>query len=148
MTIRCAPFRGGVPLDDHGLTLIEVMIASLIMIVVLFWLAQYYVSGRRHLDYEEDRRRATALAQARLDEVRRWSYPYLLSHIGAPPHDTTVTVENRSYTVRLVAAAGPNPHTTTVSAIVSWNATLPYAPGNVFTRQDTVTTLIARIPIP
>jgi hypothetical protein len=120
------------------------MIAAVIMIVVVFWLAQYYVLGRRHLDYDEDRRKATVLAQARLDEVRRWSFSYLAGHVGGAPHDTVMTVDGKGYQVRLLAGAGPNPNTVTVSAVVTWDATLPYARGNAYTASDTTTTLITR----
>jgi Tfp pilus assembly protein PilV len=136
--------RPRVFLDTRGLTLLEVMIAALIMIVVMFWLAQYYVLGRRHLDYDEDRRKATVLAQARLDQARRWSYSYLAGWVGGAPHDTVMAVDGKSYTIRLLASAGPNPNTVTVSAVVNWDATLPYARNNAYTASDTTTTLIAR----
>jgi len=130
--------------DQRGITLIEVLIAALILVIVMFWLTQYYVQGRKHLDYEEHRRKATALAQARLDEVREWSYDSLVGLIDSTSVDSVMTVDGRTYTVRLLLSAGPAPHTTTVSAVVEWEAAVDYDPGNAFTRRDTTTTIIGR----
>lgn len=129
---------------DRGMTLIEVMIAALLLVIVLFWLTQYYVQGRKHLDYEEQRRKATALAQARLDEARTWSYDYLLSLADSVAAETTRVVDGRPYTVGLRVEPGPNPYTSRVEAVVTWEAARNYEAGNAFTRSDTTTTLIAR----
>lgn len=129
---------------DRGMTLIEVMIAALILVIVLFWLTQYYVQGRKHLDYEEQRRKATALGQARLDQARTWSYDYLRSLADSVAADTAMVVEGRTFTVGLVVGDGPNPYTSQVQAVVTWEAARNYEPGNAFTRSDTTTTLIAR----
>jgi hypothetical protein len=120
------------------------MIAAVILLVVMFWLTQYYVLGRKHLDYEEQRRKATAVAQGRLDETREWAYSYLKSFVGGAAPDTTFRVDGRDYAVRIEVDPGPNPHTVTVRAIVSWEATLEYDRGNTFSRQDTTTTILGR----
>jgi hypothetical protein len=126
------------------LTLIEVLISAVILIVVMFWLTQYYVQGRKHLDYEEHRRKATALAQARLDEVRGWSYDSLISFMDSTVVDTLMNVDGREYTVSLILSPGPNPHSTVVSAVVEWEAALSYESSNTFPRRDTTTTIIGR----
>lgn len=124
--------------------MIEVLIAAVLVIVVMYWLTQYYVMGRKHLDYEEHRRKATAVAQARLDQVRDWPYDYLASLVDSVTVDTTMVVDGRSYDVSLTFSPGPNPHATKVQAVVMWQAGLPYEPGNAFTRRDTTTTLVGR----
>jgi hypothetical protein len=111
---------------------------------VMFWLTQNYVQGRKHLDYEEHRRKATALAQARLDEVRNWPYDSLVSLMDSTSVDSIMSVDGRSYTVRLLLSPGPAPQTTTVSAVVEWEAAVDYDAGNSFTRRDTTTTIIGR----
>jgi hypothetical protein len=130
--------------NERGLTILEVLIAAVLLIIVLFWLAQFYVQGRKHIDYEEHRRKATAVAQARLDALREWPYDSLQVWVGAGTLDTTLVMDGRTYDVHLLFAAGPNPHTTEVSAVVEWNAAVPYEPGNTYTRRDTTTTFIGR----
>lgn len=130
--------------NESGLTLLEVLIAAVLLIVVMFWLTQYYVQGRKHLDYEEHRRKATAVAQARLDQVREWSYDYLASLVDSTSLDTTVVVDGRTYDVRLLVSDGPNPHSTVVRAVVEWEAGMAYEPGNAFVRRDTTTTVVGR----
>lgn len=132
---------------EEGTTLVEVLVAASLLVVVMFWLTQYYVQGRKHFDYEEDRRRATAVAQARLDEVKRWSYDYSVSLVdstGAASVDTVLAVDGRDYAVSLFFTPGPNANSATVHAVVDWVATLPYDPDNVFSRSDTVTTVLGR----
>ena len=130
--------------DERGLTILEVLIAAVLLIVVMFWLTQFYVQGRKHLDYEENRRKATAVAQAQLDNVREWPYDSVLSWVDSTSMDTTVVQGGIPYDVKMVFTAGPNPHTTQVSAVVQWEAGVPYEPSNPFTRRDTTTTLIGR----
>jgi Tfp pilus assembly protein PilV len=130
--------------DQRGISLIEVLIAAVVLVIVMFWLTTYYVEGRKHLDYEEHRRKATALAQARLDQARTWSYDALLAGANSQASDTTMTVDGRDYTIKLMVSPGPNPHSSTVKAVVEWEATLSYDSRNPFVRTDTTTTIIGR----
>jgi hypothetical protein len=137
---RTAPVR-----NERGLTILEVLIAAVLLIIVLFWLTQFYVQGRKHIDYEEHRRKATAVAQAGLDGVREWPYDSLMVWVNSGTSlDSTVVMDGRTYDLHLLFAAGPNPNTSEVSAVVAWNAAVPYEPGNAFVRRDTTTTLIGR----
>lgn len=130
--------------DERGVSMIEVLIAAVILVIVMFWLTTYYVEGRKHLDYEEHRRKATALGQARLDQARTWPYDVLLGIANSTSSDTTMTVDGRDYMVKLVVSPGPNPHCSTVKAVVQWDATLSYDSRNSFVRSDTTTTIIGR----
>ena len=130
--------------DQRGISLIEVLIAAVVLVIVMFWLTIYYVEGRKHLDYEEQRRKATALGQARLDQARTWSYDALIAGMGSSSADTTMTVDGRDYTVKLLVSSGPNSHSSTVKAVVEWEATLSYDARNPFVRSDTTTTIIGR----
>jgi hypothetical protein len=135
--------------NERGLTILEVLIAAVLLIIVMFWLTQFYVQGRKHIDHEEYRRKATAVAQARLDGVREWPYDSLLVWVNAAaPLDSTVVMDGKPYDVQLLFAAGPNPNTTQVKAVVEWDSALPYESGNVYTRRDTTTTFIARRLLP
>src|SRR5512142_2627071 len=94
--------------DGSGLTILEVLIAASLLLLVMFGLMQFYVRGRTQLDYEEDRRKATAVAQDRLDSLRRIMTYEVLSDMGdtqihnahlALIDDTTYAVDGRDFTV-------------------------------------------------
>jgi Tfp pilus assembly protein PilV len=57
-------------LGQRGLTLLETMIAALILLFVLLAMVSGYSMGRINLDREEVKRRATGLAQDRLEEIK------------------------------------------------------------------------------
>jgi Tfp pilus assembly protein PilV len=123
-----------------GFSLLEVMIAAMLLIIVFFGLAQLYTRGRTQIDYEEDRRKATAVAQARLDGLRRdYTYDRLPAVNGT---DTTFVVDNRSYRVHHYIYRGrPETNATTESLVVYWNART-YA--GTITRSLSTTTIVAR----
>lgn len=56
--------------NQRGLTLLEVMIAALILLFVLLSMVSGYMLGRVNLDREEVKRRAIGLAQDRLETIR------------------------------------------------------------------------------
>ena len=85
---------------EAGFSLLEVMIAAVILILVFWGLAQFYTRGRVQVDFEEDRRKATAVGQKRLEEARRWTYGYLESLSGVVV-DTAMTVDGQDYEVSL-----------------------------------------------
>lgn len=123
---------------ESGFTLIEVMIASMLLLVVFFGLAQTYSRGRRQMGYEEDRRKASAILQARIDCLRR-DYSYdTLSALA----DTVYVVDNRNYTVsHTVSAADPEPQSTTVGLQISWIARTE---GGTVNRTEDCTTILSR----
>ncbi len=124
--------------DEAGVTLIEVLVAAFLLLVVLTSIAQVVLRGRVQIDYEENRRRATAIAQARLDHLRR-DY-----HYDALPHlsDTTYTVDGRSFSVSHDVEPGtPETLATSVRVIVRWTERVD---GQAITRGDTTVTILAR----
>jgi type II secretory pathway pseudopilin PulG len=125
-----------------GFTLLEVMIAAIILIIVMYALAQYYWRGRKQVDFEEHRRVATAVGQARLDDLRRRNYGTLGTYGGT---DTTFVVDGRSYKVALnVTTASPVTDATTVTATVEWALGInPGAASDKRTAQ--ITTIIGRV---
>lgn len=125
---------------QSGFTLLEVMVASVLLLIVFSGLAQIYSRGRVQIGYEEDRRRATAILQARIDGLRRdYAYDTLASLAG---NDTTYTVGNLNYTVsHSVSVADPEPQATTLTLQVSWPART--VSGTV-TRTHSCSTILAR----
>jgi len=117
-----------------------VLVAAFLLLIVMFGLMQFYVRGRTQLDYEEDRRKATAVAQARLDVLRRgFTYDLL-----PPLNGTTVTTtsDGRTYTIQhAVTVAAPEPQATTVTLTVSWNARVG---ASTVQRSLVTTTILAR----
>lgn len=124
----------------EGVSLLEVMVAAFLLLVVLFGVAQVFLRGRVQIDYEEDRRKATAVAQARLDGIRRGlRYDDLPDLDGV---DTTYIVDGRSFRVsHEIEPATPEDAATTVTLTVHWNAKV--AGANV-ARSDTTTSILAR----
>jgi Tfp pilus assembly protein PilV len=127
-------------LGRAGVSLVEVLVGAVLLLVVMFGLAQFYSRGRRQIGYEEDRRKATLVAQHRLDGIRRdYRYEALpaLNNV-----DTTLTVDGKGFTVRTqVVTDSPESLATTVTATVRWTAQT-YS-GNV-TRSHSATTILAR----
>ena len=123
-----------------GFSLIETLIAAFLLLIVFFLLAQAYSRGRVQLNYEEDRRRATEVLQARLDGIRRdFRYDDLGALAGA---DTIYVVDNLAYAVSHQVLPGtPEAQATTLTLTVTWNAEVD---GAVVPRTHTCTTILAR----
>jgi Tfp pilus assembly protein PilV len=122
------------------MTLLEVMIAAIILIIVFLGLAQFYWRGRRQIDYEEDRRKATAVVQARFDGLRR---DYHFDHLSSLNNtDTTYVVDNRSFRIHhTVTANAPETNATTVRLDVTWVAKVG---GSNVNRTMQATTILGR----
>lgn len=106
------------------------MVASLLLLIVLFGLAQFYTRGRTQVDYEEYRRKATAVSQTRMDALRRdFRYEDLPA---LDETDTTYVVDGRNYRVLhdVRSPIPPGSQSTEVILNVIWttrvaNATVP-----------------------
>ncbi|MCK4412102.1 MAG: hypothetical protein KAY32_01025 [Candidatus Eisenbacteria sp.] len=104
----------------EGFSLLEILIAAFLLVIVFFGLAQTYWRGRVQLGYEEDRRKATAVAQLRLDGIRRdYSYDDLTSLDGIT---VTEQVDNRTYSMAHAITPGPESQSATVHLTVTWQA--------------------------
>lgn len=125
---------------DGGFSLIEVMVAAFLLLIVFYGISQYYVRGRTQVDYEENRRKATAVAQARLDGIRRdYRYDDLAALNGV---DTTFVVENKNFRVRhVVTADAPEAQATTIAITVNWSEKVS---GSIVNRSVQATTFLAR----
>jgi len=107
--------------DQTGFTLIEVMVAIIVLTLAFYGLAQVYARGRSTLRVDASRRTAIAVAQARLEQLRRdYRYGDLPGLDGS---DTTFTVGQITYTVHhTIRAQTPEPQATTVTVDVAWQA--------------------------
>jgi type II secretory pathway pseudopilin PulG len=125
-----------------GFSLLEVLIAAFLLLIVFFGVAHYYVGGRRQIDFEENRRKAGAVLQNRLDGIRR-EYTYDGLHY-LNGRDTTFTVENKDYVVSHAVQVGypdVSYQATKLILRVRWQERV--GSGTV-TRADTVATVLAR----
>jgi hypothetical protein len=116
------------------------MVASMLVILVFAGVSQYYVGGRRQLDYEEVRRAATEILADRFDGIRR---EYVFEELPAlNGTDTTYVLYNRSYLVsHVVVPDFPEVHSTTMRLTASWTETVA---GAVVTRSMDASTILAR----
>ena len=145
---RCGPSDGellhqasGVDLVRGGFSIVEVVIAVLLLSLVFMGLSQTYSRGRRQINYEEDRRKATAITQGHFDGIRRdLTYEDLPSLDGTA---TTYVVDDRTFTItHAVTTATPEPLATTIDVSTAWIAQLPG--GGTTTRTIVSTTIFAR----
>jgi len=142
-------FRRGPHAGQSGFSLIEVLVASVIVILVMYGLMQFFVRGRVQVDYEEDRRKATAVAQDWTEAIRRWDFGYLVSREtcnGLACNDTTFTVDNRTYKAALTVDYdnAVDENLAKIDVNVSWTFAVDYNQGNKTSRSVTVTTLMGR----
>ena len=129
---------------EEGFSLLEVLIASFLLLIVFYGITQYYIRGRTQIDYEENRRKATAVAQNRLDGIRRdYTYDALPGLSGATAN---FVVENKTYQVSHAIAAdmafqAAQPNATTIALTVQW----PEKVGaSTVTRSLATSTVLAR----
>jgi prepilin-type N-terminal cleavage/methylation domain-containing protein len=66
--------------DDKGMTLVEIMVAMIILAIALAWLAPMLVTAMRGNRLGGDLTTASTLAQDKIEELRNVSYSSLLSH--------------------------------------------------------------------
>ncbi|MBI5836771.1 MAG: hypothetical protein HZB25_05980 [Candidatus Eisenbacteria bacterium] len=125
---------------ERGLSIIEVLVGATLLLVVFFSVALIYMYGRRQTVYEEDRRRASAVAEARLEAIHRDEV-----YEGLPALQGTTTnfaVDGRTYSVaHAVTAESPQANATTLTITVTWNAR---AGNTTIARTLECTTILAR----
>lgn len=110
-------------MGNAGASLIEIVVASALVLIIFSGLAAFYRNGRMQLGAEEDRRRAVAVAQARLDGIRR---DYRFDEVSRlDGRDTTYVVGQRRYRVRQsVAVDWPEENAATVTVTVRWTSSV------------------------
>jgi type IV pilus assembly protein PilV len=104
-----------IPAD--GFTLIEVMIALVIMSIGLTALAAVQISAIRGNDFSKRMTTAVSIAEARMEQIKNGSYASII-----PESAIQVTQSNMNFT-RQVAVTNNSPlaNTKTINVTVSWS---------------------------
>ena len=125
---------------EAGFTLVEVMVAAIVLLLVFYGIAQLAAGSRSQLHLEGDRRHAVSVAQSRIECIRRVETYDRLPTLA--DRDTTYTVEGRPYTVvHTVTAGSPESQATTLTVTVSWNERIG---GSDVPRSVDLTTILGR----
>lgn len=103
---------------QRGVSLIEIMVATVILSFVAIGTAEFFVRGRTGFDQEERKRVGVQLAQEALERTVALPYPQIDAWIEAR------TVGTVDYTIAVTAQTNvPEPDIKTVRCTVTWNAT-------------------------
>jgi len=103
---------------QRGVTLVEIMVATLILGIVAIGMVEFFASGRIGFDREEHKRVATLLAQEALE--RTIAQPY--NQINPWSEQRTVGVVD--YVISVTTQSDvPESNMKTVLSTVNWNAT-------------------------
>lgn len=123
-----------------GFTLIEVMVASFLLLIVFFGLSQFHTRGHRQIMGEDHWRKASGVARSRLERVRRFHRYDDLVNISAA--DTTYVLDGLNYVVsHAVATATPELQSSAITVTVTWNEVLE---GGSVPRSLSCSTIISR----
>ena len=131
-----------------GFSIMDVLLATIILVVLGTALVSATYRSRAQLDYEEVRRRAILIAQERLEWVRA---DFDFDEITADTIATTINMENTTFTITSNVGIGIDPanavslddYMKTVTDPVSWVAKTPEGTDTI-TRRVTMQTVIFR----
>jgi type IV pilus assembly protein PilV len=104
-------------IPDDGFTLIEVMIALVVMSIGLTALAAVQISAIRGNAFSKRMTTAVSIAEARMEQIKNGSYASII-----PESSIQVTQSNMNFT-RQVAVTNNSPlaNTKTINVTVSWS---------------------------
>lgn len=98
-----------------GFTVIESMIAIVILSISFLALANLQISSIKGNAIAQRRTTAVSIAEQRIEQLK--NTPFATIQAEAP---TPVTASNLNFTRQVTVAAGPLPNTLNVSVIVTW----------------------------
>ena len=129
-----------VPLDRAGFTMLEVMIAAILLLIMFFGLARVHGAARKQIVMEDHRRTATAVLANQLEAVRRDTTYDSLASLNN--QTTTYTLDGLTYTARnTITTDTPEAQATTILVAVSWPELIA---ATSVTRSVSATTILAR----
>lgn len=144
---------GGRPLEARmrgtsGFSILDVLLATIILVVLGTALVSATYRSRAQLDYEEVRRRAILIAQERLEWVRA---DFDFDDITADTIATTIIADRDTFRITADVGIGIDPanadslddYMKTVTDTVAWRATTPEGTDSI-TRRVTMKTVIFR----
>jgi type IV pilus assembly protein PilV len=105
-------------IPDDGFTLIEVMIALVVMSIGLTALAAVQISAIRGNDFSKRMTTAISIAEAKMEQIKSSSYANILSESSIQ-----ITQSNMHFTrqVTVTNNIAPLTNTKTVNVTVSWS---------------------------
>lgn len=119
------------PSDQRGATLIEIVVATLILSIVAIGMAEFFANGHAGFHQEERKRVGTLLAQEALERTLAQSYGAITSW------SETRNVGATTYSVRVISTQdAPELDMKTIRCDVTWNVT------SRATRTSTLTTFV------
>lgn len=127
-------------IDRSGFTLLEVMIAAILLLIMFFGLARVHGAARKQIVMEDRRRAATSVLESHLEAIRRdTTYDNLP---GLHAQSTQYVVDGVTYTARnTISADYPEAQSTTIGVTVSWPEMINTT---AITRSVVCTTILAR----
>ena len=109
---------------SSGFTLVEVIVASFMLLIVFFGLAQFHARGHNQLVGEDHWRNASGVARSRLERVRRFNRYDDLVNISAA--DTTYVLNGLNYVVSHAVITGiPELQCSEITVTVTWSENMP-----------------------
>jgi len=106
------------PLGQRGVSLVEIMVATLILTIVALGMAEFFARGRFGFDQEEYKRVATLLAQEALERTIARPYPVIASW------NEDRTIASKEYSIAVTAQSNiPEANIKTIRCAVTWDAT-------------------------
>jgi Tfp pilus assembly protein PilV len=116
-TRRLRRVLGCVPLDQAGISLLEILISIVVLAVVVLGATAFSYQGRWALDEEEHKRTATEYVSSIFEDFRNQPAPAVTA---SQPNQSAV-IDNVTYTVHFDVTPGyQNPNQIRVYATVSW----------------------------
>jgi Tfp pilus assembly protein PilV len=104
--------------DPAGASLLEIIVATLLMSIAVLGLIAFFAQGRVWFDHEEHKRVATLLAQEAMEKTV--ARPYA----AVAPWTQQRVVANIRYAVNVTTLSNsPEPNVKTVRSTVTWRAT-------------------------
>jgi prepilin-type N-terminal cleavage/methylation domain-containing protein len=101
---------------EEGFTLIEIMIALVVMSIGLTALAAVQISAIRGNAFSKRMTTAMSIADGKMEQIKNGLYASIISESA-----TQVTQSNMNFTRQVTITNGPLANTKTVNVTVSWS---------------------------